>query len=206
MRWIGFLAAALAAAATSGARATYFDGETGMAYNYFRTLRPDSGRYIQPDPIGLQGGSNRFAYVGASPLMYTDPLGLMGGSGSGAGQRNGGPIVSAFGCMGLACATGSTQDAGAQFSAELTLGGGVEVCDPAPPAPEPSSCSRYDPAVQVQPPGVPLPQGGASALTMRGGLFFGPSWKKDGRFCLRMGPHYSIPGLPSVDLGGAPVR
>jgi uncharacterized protein RhaS with RHS repeats len=34
---------------------------------------------MQADPIGLNGGLNRYGYVGQSPLMYTDPFGLLGG-------------------------------------------------------------------------------------------------------------------------------
>jgi hypothetical protein len=30
------------------------------------------GRYTQPDPIGLAGGANRYAYAGNSPLMAVD--------------------------------------------------------------------------------------------------------------------------------------
>jgi hypothetical protein len=33
------------------------------------------GRYTQPDPIGLHGGSNRFTYARSNPLMNIDPDG-----------------------------------------------------------------------------------------------------------------------------------
>ena len=56
----------------------YFDKETNLHYNYFRTYAPGTGRYTQADPIGLDGGWNRFAYVEGNPLSYTDPEGLVG--------------------------------------------------------------------------------------------------------------------------------
>ena len=38
-------------------------GETGLHYNFFRYYEPDAGRFVNQDPIGLEGGFNlhRFA-------------------------------------------------------------------------------------------------------------------------------------------------
>ena len=54
----------------------YFDAESNLHYNGFRTYNPTIGRYTQGDPIGLDGGWNRFGYVGANALSFTDPDGL----------------------------------------------------------------------------------------------------------------------------------
>ena len=54
----------------------YYDQETGLHYNYFRYYDPTTGRYVTPDPIGLGGGINLFAYVAGNPVNWADPLGL----------------------------------------------------------------------------------------------------------------------------------
>jgi uncharacterized protein RhaS with RHS repeats len=43
-----------------------------------RWYRPDWGRFLSPDPIDLLGGTNRYAFVGGSPLEFRDPFGLDG--------------------------------------------------------------------------------------------------------------------------------
>jgi RHS repeat-associated protein len=53
----------------------YYDEETGLHYNYFRTYDPSTGRYLESDPIGLEGGLNTYGYALQNPLMYTDPTG-----------------------------------------------------------------------------------------------------------------------------------
>ena len=55
----------------------YYDPETGLHYNYFRYYDPTTGRYVTPDPIGLEGGINLFVYVGNNPLNWIDPFGLL---------------------------------------------------------------------------------------------------------------------------------
>ncbi|MCG2749265.1 MAG: RHS repeat-associated core domain-containing protein, partial [Desulfobulbaceae bacterium] len=54
----------------------YYDEETGLHYNWHRYYDPGTGRYLTPDPIGLEGGINLYVYTGANPVNYIDPEGL----------------------------------------------------------------------------------------------------------------------------------
>ena len=54
----------------------YFDEESNLNYNYQRSYQFGQGRYSQSDPIGLDGGWNRFGYVGGNALSLVDPEGL----------------------------------------------------------------------------------------------------------------------------------
>jgi len=54
----------------------YFDAESGLNYNVNRDYEAATGRYIQSDPIGLEGGASTYGYVLDSPLIASDPLGL----------------------------------------------------------------------------------------------------------------------------------
>lgn len=53
----------------------YEDDESGLFYNRFRYYDGDTGQYVSPDPIGLEGGTNPYGYV-SNPLKWIDPLGL----------------------------------------------------------------------------------------------------------------------------------
>jgi RHS repeat-associated protein len=54
----------------------YYDAETGLHYNYHRYYDPVVGRYLTPDPIGIEGGINPYAYVQNNPVIFIDPYGL----------------------------------------------------------------------------------------------------------------------------------
>lgn len=55
----------------------YFDAETGLHHNRYRTYDPQLGRYLQADPIGMAGGKNPYNYVNQNPLNGVDPDGLL---------------------------------------------------------------------------------------------------------------------------------
>jgi RHS repeat-associated protein len=56
-------------------RGQYEDRETGLYYNRHRYYDPALGRYLSPDPSGLAGGLNAYAYVD-DPVVQVDPFGL----------------------------------------------------------------------------------------------------------------------------------
>jgi RHS repeat-associated protein len=55
----------------------YYDKETNLLYNGFRDYDPQTGRYVESDPIGLRGGLNTYGYVFGNPLSHIDPKGLV---------------------------------------------------------------------------------------------------------------------------------
>ena len=69
----------------------YADRETGLHYNFFRYYEPECGRFINQDPIGLEGGDNLYWFA-PNAKKWVDPLGLdpfAKAIQSGAAQRTG---------------------------------------------------------------------------------------------------------------------
>lgn len=58
-----------------------YDSATGFNYNYFRDYDPTTGRYVQSDPIGLDGGISTFSYINGNPMDSIDSYGLQSGPG-----------------------------------------------------------------------------------------------------------------------------
>ena len=57
----------------------FYDAKSGLHYNYFRDYDPSTGRYVEADPIGLNGGSwSVYGYVYGNPIRFIDEDGLMG--------------------------------------------------------------------------------------------------------------------------------
>jgi len=68
----------------------YADPETGLHFNRFRYYSPELGRFLQVDPVGIDGGINLYAYCGGNPLTRVDLDGLGRGGGKAGPNGNGG--------------------------------------------------------------------------------------------------------------------
>jgi RHS repeat-associated protein len=115
----------------------YYQAETGLNYNYFRDYDPQTGRYLESDPIGLHGGINTYAYVRGDPLSYVDPLGeyclsavAIGAISGGAGGAVAGALAGAEAGLvagGVGAIPGAI--AGLAGGAVLGVAGGVIVAE-----------------------------------------------------------------------------
>jgi RHS repeat-associated protein len=54
---------------------TYADAETGLLYNWHRTLDPTRDQYLQAEPFGLAGDINLYRYARDNSLSFIDPDG-----------------------------------------------------------------------------------------------------------------------------------
>ncbi len=54
-----------------------YDAESTLQYNVNRDYEPGTGRYVQSDPMGINGGIATFAYVRNNPFALSDPTGLI---------------------------------------------------------------------------------------------------------------------------------
>jgi RHS repeat-associated protein len=75
----------------------YADEETGLYYNRYRYYDPETGQYLSPEPIRLEGSLYAYAYVDGSPVDLIDADGLAkmwsktkGASGVTAQNKSGG--------------------------------------------------------------------------------------------------------------------
>ena len=99
----------------------FFDPETGFHQNGFRDYDPRLGRYLQSDPIGLDGGLNAYAYVGGDPINLIDPAGettlvpalpALSGAGAAAAMCAANPVLcGALGAATLCAITPGCQEA-----------------------------------------------------------------------------------------------
>jgi RHS repeat-associated protein len=55
----------------------YFDTETSLYYYGYRYYDSDSGRWLNRDPLGEEGGLNLYGFVLNDPVDKVDPLGLL---------------------------------------------------------------------------------------------------------------------------------
>jgi RHS repeat-associated protein len=57
----------------------YADSESGFHYNFFRDYDPQTGRYLEPDPIGQAGGLALYPYAEGDPVNLFDFFGQQEG-------------------------------------------------------------------------------------------------------------------------------
>ena len=53
----------------------WFQSETGLHQNWMRDYDPNTGSYMQADPLGLVDGASVYGYAGQNPGRYVDPTG-----------------------------------------------------------------------------------------------------------------------------------
>jgi len=56
----------------------YTDSETGLLYYGYRQYMPETGRWVNRDPIGEKGGRNLYYAIHNNPMSWIDALGQQG--------------------------------------------------------------------------------------------------------------------------------
>jgi len=114
----------------------WFQAESGLHYNWHRQYDPKLGRYLEPDPLGMPDGSNRWWYAKNSPLMEVDPEGtnVLGGIIGGAVGGPPGVIIGLVGGTIIAAIIGIEGTRSALTTKSQTT---TDVC-------EPEDCNRLN--------------------------------------------------------------
>ena len=112
-----------------------YDAETGLFQNWRREYNPRIGRYMQSDPVGLEGGINTYEYVGGAPTMFVDPTGqwvanvvgaVAGGLGVGAAAYMAGGDAWTIGLgFGIGAVSGALSPTAAVAGVAEAFGGGA---------------------------------------------------------------------------------
>ena len=148
----------------------YYDNETRLHYNFYRTYNPISGRYLRSDPIGIQKGNNHlYAYSGSNPTNSIDPKGLCKWSGT-------------FSILGFSSGTGGGATGLLQIKPKCCNGkeaGGEYVWTAAGAMPGPSVISASFSSVELSGPDTPSKSDPVGIFQYTGasaGIGAGPGW------------------------------
>jgi len=74
-RWVGAPGKSRSTRLMPGTSRQHFDAETGLHHNGQRDYDPTLGRFVQPDPAGLEGGVDGYGDAMSRPTSFTDPTG-----------------------------------------------------------------------------------------------------------------------------------
>lgn len=164
-----------------------YDPQSQLSYNYYRDYNPRTGRYIESDPIGLNGGVNTYLYANANPLMYTDPQGLVAGVDDlvvGGSVLGVGCLLSSGCRQGISNAMSSAADAASKFVDKVK-----EMCTPDDDGPCEEQLKRDEAACAV--PGIRYGKRGL-AICMQSAM-------QRYSECLKSGPNGVTTPLHGVD-------
>ena len=164
------------------------DFASGLLYFGYGFYVPHMERWLNWDPIGINGGLNIYAYVGNNSLTYFDPDGLK--SSFGVGGQIGSTTVGISG--------GYRWNSGAQWgqTTQIGIGFGIEVCFNLPDdddnfdSGDGSDCDKNNDDVD------PIPDN----VTAGVGRHLGVKIGRDGSFCFSAGPSVGLPGGVGWDL------